>query len=136
MQIIPCTPHDVPQLAAMNKRLIEDEKSDNPMDLAQLEDRMRGFLSGEYAAFFFRDAGEVVGYALVRRTASPLYLRQFYIDRAFRRRHYGREAFFALMDHLRAETIDVDVLPWNRAGMLFWQSLGFEEICVSMRYKG
>ena len=128
-----CTTDDLPRLAAMNKRLIEDEKSSNPMTLKELEDRMEGFITGEYNAFFFEEEGQIVGYALVRHTSDPLYLRQFYIEREQRRRHYGKQAFKLLMDHLDTDVIDIDVLPWNEAGLCFWKSLGFTETCISMR---
>ena len=81
MRIEKCTIEDVPVLARMNKCLIEDERSSNPMDLSQLANRMKGFIEGDYDAYFFKDEDVTVGYALVDRTAEPLYLRQFYIDR-------------------------------------------------------
>ncbi len=135
MQIIQCTAQDAHMLAVMNKRLIEDEKSRNPMTPEELETRMNGFLRSEYSAYFFKDHDVTVGYALVRHTDSPPYLRQFYIERVYRRRHYGREAFRKLMDFLQAETINVDVLPWNEAGLRFWKSLGFMETAISMEYR-
>ena len=134
MQIVKCSVQDAPVLAGLNKRLIDDEKSDNLMNQEELEARMEGFLRGEYHAFLFRENGSVIGYALVKHTCSPLYLRQFFIDRAYRRRRYGQTAFHELLDYLHAETIAVDVLPWNEAGLRFWKSLGFTETCISMRY--
>lgn len=139
MQIVKCSTKDITLLAAMNKCLIEDEQSSNTMNLKELEKRMSVFLSGEYDAYFFADdtleaSDKIFGYALVRNTASPLYLRQFYIKKEYRRKHLGSEAFKLLLDYLKADTIDIDVLPWNKSGMAFWKSMGFAEICVSMRY--
>lgn len=135
MRIIKCTIDDVPRLAAMNKCLIEDENSDNPMNTEELETRMAGFIRGDYDAYFFIKGEEAVGYALIRHTSSPPYLRQFYIVREYRRRHYGKEAFGLLLDYLDVNTIDIDVLPWNEAGLSFWKSLGFSETCISMRFR-
>ena len=139
MQIVKCSLNDIPLLAAMNKCLIEDEQNSNAMNLEELKERMKDFLSTEYSAYFFADdtpeaSDKVIGYALVRNTASPLYLRQFYIKRECRRKHLGSEAFKLLLDYLKVDIIDIDVLPWNKTGMAFWKSLGFAEICVSMRY--
>lgn len=134
MQIHKCTLQDVRRLAEMNKCLIEDERSSNPMNLEQLTDRMRTFLETEYDAYLFVEDDTTVGYALVRRTVSPLYLRQFYIVREVRRHHYGQVAFRALMDQLQTDTIDIEVLPWNEAGLKFWRSLGFTETCIAMRF--
>ena len=135
MLIVKCTIQDIHTLAVLNKHLIEDEKSDNLMSSDELESRMEEFLSGEYNAYFFRENGETVGYALVRHSCRPLYLRQFYIDRAFRRKHYGEKAFHELLNYLQTDTIDLDVLPWNTAGLQFWKSLGFTETCISMKYR-
>ena len=77
MKIEKCTIEDVKTLAFMNKCLIEDERSSNPMDLSQLTERMKGFLEGDYDAYFFKYGETIVGYALVDRTSNPLYLRQF-----------------------------------------------------------
>ena len=133
MQIRKCTPDDISKLAILNKQLIEDEKSDNPMSIKELEERMRGFLNTEYEAFFFVAEEAIVGYALVKNTCTPLYLRQFLIDRAYRKKHYGTEAFQVLLKHLSVESIDIEVLPWNERGMRFWESLGFREISRYMR---
>lgn len=49
------TSEDAGLLARMNKHLIEDEGHRNPMNLSQLAERMRGFLSGEYRADLILD---------------------------------------------------------------------------------
>ena len=135
MLIKKCTNQDVPKLALMNKHLIEDEKSNNPMGVAELECRMSGFINDEYTAYFFIEDDTILGYALIMHTSTPLYLRQFYIERDFRRKHYGTQAFHQLMEYLHADTIDIDVLPWNERGLLFWTNCGFEGTCISMRYR-
>lgn len=135
MLIKKCTNQDITQLALMNKHLIEDEKSSNPMSVAELETRMRGFINDDYNAYFFIEDETILGYALIRHTSTPLYLRQFYIEREYRRKHYGKQAFHQLMEYIQADTIDIDVLPWNERGRLFWESCGFNDTCISMRYK-
>ena len=136
MRIVKCGMEDVSRLAALNKMLIEDEQSSNPMGVEELQDRMRGFLSGDYSAFFFMEEDAVIGYALIRHTSDPVYLRQFFIDRPYRGQHKGQQAFRELMAFLGLDTVDIDVLPWNERGLSFWKSCGFAETCVSMRYKG
>lgn len=135
MKIEKCTLKDIPRLAALNKQLIEDEKSDNPMNMSELEERMTGFLSSEYEAYFFVAEEKVIGYALVKNTCNPLYLRQFLIDREYRRKHYGTEAFDALMNYLNVDSMDIEVLPWNERGIRFWENCGFREISRYMRRK-
>ena len=135
MDIIKCGMEDTSHLAALNKKLIEDEQSDNPMSIDELQNRMAGFLAGDYNAFYFVEQDEIIGYALIRHTSDPVYLRQFYIDRPYRRQHKGKQAFRELMAYLKLDTVDIDVLPWNERGISFWKSCGFAETCVSMRYR-
>lgn len=127
MRIEKCTLEDIPQLAVLNKQLIDDEKSDNPMSIRELEQRMADFLNTDYDAYFFSVDDNVVGYALVKRICVPLYLRQFLIDRQYRKKHYGTEAFHLLLEYLDVKSIDIEVLPWNEAGNRFWESCGFKE---------
>lgn len=53
MEIRKCTLEDVSQLAVLNKQLIKDEQSNNPMTVKELEERMSDFLNSEYDAYFF-----------------------------------------------------------------------------------
>lgn len=126
---------DIPKLALLNKQLIEDEKSDNPMSIQELEERMTGFLNTEYDAYFFMVDEDVVGYALVKNSCRPLYLRQFLIDRKYRKHHYGTEAFNSLIQYLEVKSIDIEVLSWNEAGNRFWESCGFKDISRYMRFE-
>ena len=135
MKVNLCSACDVPKLAEMNKYLIEDEKSDNPMQLVELEHRMSEFLDTDYNAYFFVEENKVVGYALVRNLPEGFYLRQFFIDRDFRRKHYGTQAFNELLKVLNTDNIGIDVLPWNVRGLSFWKSLGFKEAAISMKLK-
>ena len=135
MQLQKCTMIDVPKLALLNKQLIDDEKSDNPMNINELESRMKGFLETDYSAYFFIEDGQIIGYALVRNTSNPVYLRQFLIDRNYRKQHYGVQAFQMLLQYLDIKEIDLEVLPWNKNGLAFWKHCGFNETCIAMRYK-
>lgn len=135
------TTDDAPTLAALNRRLIEDEKHRNTMTAAGLEARMRGWLGGAYEAVLFEDDGAaasgVVGYALFRREAQWVYLRQFYIDRPYRRRGLGREALAWLAANAWADSprIRLEVLAGNAAAIAFWRAVGFREYCVTMEWE-
>ena len=135
MKIVKCSIEDISSLALLNKHLIEDEGSDNSMNVEELAARMRGFLNSDYNAYYIMEDETTIGYALIKHTSTPLYLRQFYIDRDYRRKHYGKQAFCMLLDHLNTTEIDVDVLPNNETGLKFWKSLGFKAQYISMRYK-
>jgi predicted acetyltransferase len=120
----------------MNKLLIEDEKHENAMSIAELENRMRGWLATDYSACLFRHGEEVVGYALINIKEQPLYLRQFFIARQHRRKGYGRAAFSALLQTLQTTSLDLDVLVWNESATAFWKSLGFAPRSLRMQYRG
>lgn len=135
MQLQKCSIKDVGELALLNKQLIEDEKSDNAMNIRELEKRMKEFLETDYSAYFFIEDSQTIGYALVRNTSNPVYLRQFFIGRNYRKHHYGTQAFQMLLKHLEVKEMDVEVLPWNKSGLAFWKHCGFNETCIAMRFK-
>jgi hypothetical protein len=72
---------DCSRLAELNHQLIRDEGHRNPMTVPELEQRMRGWLSGEYRAVVYEDAGEVVACALFREQEREIHLRQVFVVR-------------------------------------------------------
>ena len=133
VEIKKCAFEDIDQLAELNRQLIEDEKSDNRMNMEELKSRMKMFLQTDYSAYFFLESNEVVGYALVNEHSRPVYLRQFLIGRAYRRNHLGRKAIELLIRELRVSEMDTEVLSWNETGLKFWESCGFVERSRYMR---
>ena len=135
IEITECTEKDIKLLAEMNKQLIEDEKANNSMDITQLENRMNNFLKNGYKAFFLITEEKIIGYALCDMTKEPKYLRQFFIKREERRKHYGKNAFDKLLEKLEIKEIEIDVLKWNEGGIIFWEKIGFKEQWKRMNYK-
>ena len=134
MELKECAPEDAALLAEMNKQLIEDEKASNPMDIGELKNRMTDFLNNGYKAFFFIVDGKIVGYALIDMTNEPKFLRQFFIKREERRKHYGEIAFNKLLKKIGTRKIEIDVLSWNETGLEFWKKMGFVEHWKHMRH--
>lgn len=135
MEIKECTVEDVPLLAKMNQLFIEDEEQETNLSLPHLEERLRGYFRSEYLAFFFCVDEKIVGYALCSKTRTPMYLRQFFINRDERRKGYGKQAFKLLISHLGVTEKDVDVYAWNDSAVRFWRSLGFEKQRYNMNYQ-
>lgn len=131
-----CSKDDISLLAEMNKQLIEDENYDIKFTIEQLKSRMLEFIESDYKAYIFEKDGKVKGYALINHTSKPLYLRHFFICRECRRDGYGSAAFYKLLDFLETDRIDIEVMYWNERGYKFWQSLGFKERSIYMRYEG
>jgi GNAT superfamily N-acetyltransferase len=118
----------------MNAELIQDEGHSNPMSAAQLEDRMRSWLSTEYNAVLFDYDGAVVAYALYRdNEGRGVYLRQFFVAREWRRRGVGRAAFSLLVNEVvPGARVSLDVLVGNARGIQFWRAVGFTDYALAM----
>jgi GNAT superfamily N-acetyltransferase len=139
------TEQDVSVLAEMNKRLIEDEGHRNPMTVPELAERMRGWLHGSWNADLFmqpQTAEIVIGYALYQHRRDEhapgrleVYLRQFFIERAYRSRGFGRLALQLLYSNRFPPpcTVVVDVLVGNQRGLGFWQRVGFQPYQMTLK---
>jgi len=92
MQYRFATPEDAALLAPLNQQLIRDEGHRNSMNLAQLAERMSGWLRGEYQAAVFVEGTSLIGYALWRNESEYVYLRQLYVIPERRRQGVGRNA--------------------------------------------
>src|SRR6266511_5060924 len=75
------TADDLSQLGEWNAALIRDEGHDNPMSVAELTERMREWLAGEYRARIFVCDGTDAGYALYRELPQVHELGQLPIER-------------------------------------------------------
>lgn len=135
MHLRRATTSDVPLLAAMNGRLLEDEAHHLKLASSALEQRMRGWLAGEYQAVLFIDAEEPVGYALFRPDEHGIYLRQFYIERGRRRQGLGRKAIEQLRHEIwpAGTQIKLEVLAGNQPALAFWRAVGFVDYAITMR---
>lgn len=125
---------DIGLLAEWNHQLIQDEGHRNQMTVVQIEERMRGFLAGEYTAIIFEVESDPVGYALYREEHRDIYLRQFFIRRDHRREGLGRQAMMILRDKIwpRDRRLTLEVLTVNESGIAFWRSVGYREYCLTM----
>jgi GNAT superfamily N-acetyltransferase len=138
----PATEADLPTLARMNRYLIEDEGSRNPMSVQGLQQRMSEWLRGDWKVeLFVDDMDAIMGYAVYqfRRDMYELnkvvvYLRQLYIERDKRSRGLGSRAV-ELLARTRFPTgcrIEVDALASNPRGVQFWTRVGFQPYCTTM----
>ncbi len=135
---------DIDILAEMNKQLIEDEGSKNPMNLGELKQRMYDWLETMYHADFLVVNQELAGYALYHFKSTPydpskqhVHLRQYFIGSKFRKLGLGRSGLDLLKEHRfkDVETIEIDVLASNSIGKNFWERAGFEAYYINMRTK-
>ena len=134
MRFRPATRSDHDVLARMNQQLIRDEGHRNKMTLPELVHRMQEWLENEYQAILFEQNDVAAGYALFRHEPDHVYLRQFYVDAAHRRKGIGRAALQWLSANpwKNVRRCRIDVLAGNRTGIDFWKATGFSEYCVTM----
>ena len=135
MHLREATTEDLPLLAELNRQLIQDQQSPNPMSVAELEARMRGWLVAEYRAALFEIDSQPVAYGLFRPDDGDIRLRQFFVARAFRRQGIGRRAIEAFRQRFvpPGAALTLEVLVHNSAGLAFWRALGFQEHALSFR---
>ncbi len=129
------TSTDVSLLARLNQQLIVDEGHRNPMTLAELEQRMAGWIGDEgYEAVLLEPDRKTVGYALFRREPEHIYLRQFFVCRDFRRQGFGRQAIDWLLRHAWNDALRVRLDVWigNEEAISFWRAVGFRDYCLTM----
>jgi ribosomal protein S18 acetylase RimI-like enzyme len=135
MEVREANESDLPLLANWNRELIEDQRSDNAMTVAQLELRLVRWLEGDYEAVIFEKRGEPVAYALFRPDEDGVSLRQFFVARAQRRRGVGREAMRIFRERcvLAGASLSLEVLTHNEGALAFWRALGMREHSIRFR---
>jgi RimJ/RimL family protein N-acetyltransferase len=126
----------------MNKQLIEDEKSSNPMGIRELEECMREFLESNWVIDLIMKEAKIIGYTLYKyqedllnRNEKQVYVRQYFIRRENRKMGYGI-AGIELLKKTRfkdVKRIEIDVLETNPEGKRFWERAGFKPYYTNMR---
>ena len=128
------TADDCPLLGELNHQLIRDEGHRNRMTVSELEQRMRAWLAGGYAATIFEAGSEVVAYALYREQADEIYLRQLFVVRNQRRKGIGRRAVEMLRSKIWPvnKRLAVEVLVQNEAAVAFWRAMGYRDYALTL----
>lgn len=136
---------DIETLANWNKQLIEDEGSRNPMNIRQLSERMTGFLKNDWRAVILSVEGEETGYILYKEgrddyfpDQATVYVRQFFIRRDKRSKGLGEASFNLIAEkHFpKGSELSLEVLESNPRGHRFWEKIGFQNYCTTMKRNG
>jgi ribosomal protein S18 acetylase RimI-like enzyme len=103
------------------------------MDVAQLAERMTGWLQAEYQGYLVIINENIAAYCLYRDDDKYYYLRHLYVDRGFRRQGIATQ----LLDWMYARVwtdkrVRLDVLIHNKTAIAFYQKYGFEIRVLSM----
>lgn len=124
---------DLNELAEMNRQLIEDEGSRNPMNRDELEARLRNWLAADWKMVLICLSADVIGYAVYRFRPDPFgdrqdaYVRHYFIRREYRKRGLGLQGVRLLLAERLQEagSVTLDVLESNPDGLAFWRKAGF-----------
>ncbi len=136
------TEEDLPLLAQMNKHLFEDAGSHNPMSVDALRDRMATWLAAdEWKIIVLAQEETIFGYMVYQVRPDSyepeiafVYVRQYFIERNWRRKGLGRAAFDALARAYfpaRSKVV-IDALASDPNATAFWAALGFQPYSVTM----
>ena len=126
MEVVRAEPADVDRLAELNKQLIEDERHPNPMDVAQLGQRMKDWLAGGYTCYLAKRGGRIIAYCLYRDDGAHYYMRQLYVTRENRRRGIGTQLLDWLYENVWTDKrVRLDVLAHNTEAVAFYERYGY-----------
>lgn len=124
---------NVDELARMNKRLIEDEKHPNPMNVRQLSQRMSDWLQGEYDGYIVSEENTTVAYCIYRDDGDYFYMRQLYVEREWRRTGIATKFLDWMYQNVWTEKpVRLDVLAHNEEAISFYKTYGFRVGCFRM----
>lgn len=126
MEIVRAERTDAETLAELNKCLIEDEGHPNPMNIAQLTERMQEWLATDYICYMAKENGRVAAYCLYRDDGGHYYMRQLYVDRAHRRKGIATRLLDWLYENVWMDKkVRLDVLAHNEDAVAFYKRYGF-----------
>ena len=126
MEVVRAEPADVDRLGELNKQLIEDERHPNPMDVAQLRQRMKDWLASGYICYLAKQGGRTIAYCLYRDDGAHYYMRQLYIAREHRRRGIGTRLLDWLYENVWTDkSVRLDVLAHNTDAVAFYERYGY-----------
>jgi hypothetical protein len=130
MQIRFATAEDAETLGTFNAQLIRDEGHRNEMTVPELVERMTEWLRADYQAAVVEVKGIIVGYALFRREADFVYLRQIFVRAENRRCGIARSLVQWLAHNAwpTAPRVRIDVLVGNDVGGGFGSPSDFGSI--------
>ena len=124
---------DADELGRLNHQLIRDEGHRNPMNLAALTERMRGWLAYEgYEALLGLHGDQIVAYVLWRDLHDSVYLRQIYVHGDYRRQGTARQLMLSVFERWPEKRLTVDVLAGNARALAFWRRMGYQDYAVML----
>ena len=124
---------DVEKLCKMNKRLIEDERHPNKMNVQQLSERMTDWLRGEYNCYLATEDCITVAYCLFQDECEFYYMRQLFVERGHRRKGIATNLLDWMYKNIWTDKkVRLDVLSANEEAIAFYKAYGFRVGCLRL----
>ena len=129
------TINDLAELSVLNKRLREDERTDNEMSDEEITKRMESFITGQvYKVHVLENPEkEIIGYCVLDITREPNYMRQLFVKSQYRNHGYGKLLLKKVMEEYQLKEIDLEVMLWNESAIRFYEHIGFKSRYIGMR---
>jgi hypothetical protein len=134
LNIVLCNENDLDILTELDRLKIIEEKGLIKASNQEIKERLLNQMQRGISAYFLKWDSDVVGFAMVDTTRKPYKLKSFYASRCFRRSGMKALDFRKLVDILETDVLDVEVYTSNASGRLFWETFGFKERAVCLRY--
>jgi predicted acetyltransferase len=127
-------PQNFDILAELRRRQIEEERSALPVNSSAIRNQIAEWTTDGHQAFFLKWDDDIVGFAVIDTDCDPYSLKYFYASRNFRRSGMKVLDFSKLIALLDTDVLEVKVNARNTSSRLFWETFGFKEKAVCLRY--
>jgi predicted acetyltransferase len=134
LSIALCNGSDLAILVELNRMQMQEERSENRVSAIVIKEGLVNQMRDGTSAYFLMWDSEIVGFAMVDTAQKPFSLKSFYASRNFRRSGMKSLNFSKLVDMLETDVLEVEVDAGNTTSRLFWETFGFKERTVGLRY--
>jgi hypothetical protein len=134
LNIALCNESDLATLVELNRLKILEERGGVSSSDPEIREGLLNQIREGTSAYFLKWDTKIVGFAMVGTSQKPYTLKSFYASRNFRRSGMKALNFRKLVDMLETDVLEVEVYAGNTSSRLFWETFGFKERTVCLRY--
>ena len=129
-----CNESDLATLVELKRLQMLEEKGVITVSDPEIREGILSRQREGLSAYFLKWDDDIVGFAMVDITQKPFILKSFYASSNFRRSGMRALNFSKLVDLLETDVLEVEVNAENTSSRLFWETFGFKERKVCLRY--
>jgi predicted acetyltransferase len=129
-----CREQNMGTLIALRRRQIAEETNQPVLSDSAIEKQIQDWINSGHQAFFLKWDSDIIGFAVIDTQQTPFSLKYFYAARNFRRSGMKVLDFRKLIDLLDTDALEVKISARNTSSRLFWETFGFKEQSLCLRY--